>query len=300
MMQDLEFAVRAAAFDWLSKNAEPDSGMITWAQLQKGYPFRDTHIPLVVQRGIFKPRQLNYPLSIRTSPQDPYGDSFDGKDVLLYRYFGTDPSHPDNVGLREAMKRRLPLVYLKGISPGNYCAVWPVYIIGDDPANLRFRATADMQFSYEIEHDAEDSRLITIRRGYAMAQVRIRLHAQSFREMIMRAYDTTCSFCALKHAELLDAAHIIADSEALGVPEVTNGFALCKIHHAAFDRNILGVHPDYRIEVRKDILEEVDGPMLQYGLKEMHGLLLRLPKNPKEWPDRNRLEARFDSFKKVG
>lgn len=299
-MHDLEHVIRAAAFDWLSKNADPESGMITWTQLQKGFPFGDTRIPLVVQRGIFKPRQLGFPLSIRTSPQDPYGDSFEGKDVLLYRYFGTNPAHPDNAGLREVMKRRLPLVYLKGISPGNYCAVWPVYIIGDDPAHLRFRAMADMQFSYEIEQEAEDSQLVTIRRGYAMAQVRVRLHAQSFRDLIMRAYNTTCSFCKLKHAELLDAAHIIPDSDALGVPEVTNGLALCKIHHAAFDKNILGIHPDFRIEVREDILQEVDGPMLQHGLKEMHGVRLHLPKHSKDWPDRARLEERFDIFRKVG
>ncbi len=296
---DLDFLIRTAAFDWLSKTADPDTGMITWSQLTRGFPFGDTRIPLVVQRGIFKPRQMQFPLSIRTSPADPYGDSFEGKDVLLYRYFGTDPSHPDNAGLREVMKRRLPLVYLKGISPGNYCAVWPVYIIGDDLAHLRFRATADLQFSYEVEQEA-DSRLITVRRGYAMAQVRVRLHEQSFREMIMRAYRHTCSFCRLKHAELLDAAHIIPDSQALGEPVVTNGLALCKIHHAAFDRNILGVHPDYRIEVRGDILDEIDGPMLEHGLKELRGRDLILPRTPEHWPDKDRLALRFEEFKRAG
>ncbi|MBE0645522.1 MAG: hypothetical protein IH600_15680 [Bacteroidetes bacterium] len=120
---------------------------------------------------------MDHDFLIRTSPKDPYGDAFEGKDVLLYRYFGTNPAHPDNAGLREAMKRRLPLVYLKGISPGNYCAVWPVYIVGDDPQKLRFRATADMPFSYQVEQE-EDSNIITIRRGYAMAQVRVRLHAR--------------------------------------------------------------------------------------------------------------------------
>ncbi len=298
-MPTLDLSIRTTAFDWLANNADPESGLITWTQLSRGFPYGDTLIPLVTQRGIFKPRQLDIPLSIRTSPQDPYGDAFEGNDVLLYRYFGTDANHRDNAGLREAMKQRLPLVYLKGISPGKYCAVWPVYIIGDDPGQLRFRATADMQYSYQVAQE-EDSQLIMIRRGYAMAQVRVRLHQTSFRDMIMRAYRSTCSICTLKHEELLDAAHIIADREDLGLPEVTNGLALCKIHHAAFDKNILGINPDYSIEVREDILEEVDGPMLQHGLKEMQGRNLYLPRDRKQWPDRQRLEQRYEEFRRAG
>ena len=54
----------------------------------------------------------------------------------------------------------------------------------------------------------------------------------------------------LRHHELLEAAHIVADSDPEGEPVVSNGLALCKLHHAAFDANILGVHPDYRVEVR--------------------------------------------------
>lgn len=116
----------------------------------------------------------------------------------------------------------------------------------------------------------------------------------------MRAYRSTCSFCKLKHAELLDAAHIIPDSEELGVPEVTNGLALCKIHHAAFDRKILGVTPDYEIKVQQSVLEEVDGPMLRWGLQEMDGRRLHLPLHKNQWPDRERLEQRYTEFLRAG
>lgn len=116
----------------------------------------------------------------------------------------------------------------------------------------------------------------------------------------MRAYQSSCSFCKLKHAELLDAAHIIPDSDALGVPEVSNGLALCKIHHAAFDKNILGITPDYSIKVQHNILEEEDGPMLKWGLQEMNGRKLVLPKDKKEWPDVTRLEKRYAEFLKAG
>lgn len=80
----------------------------------------------------------------------------------------------------------------------------------------------------------------------------------------------------LQHQELLDAAHIIPDKDEMGEPTVNNGIALCKIHHAAFDRNILGIRPDLVIETRVDVLNEADGPMLRYGLQEMHGLKLSI------------------------
>jgi hypothetical protein len=37
--------------------------------------------------------------------------------------------------------------------------------------------------------------------------------------------------------------------------EATNGLSLCKIHHAAFDRGIIGIRPNYVIEIRKALRE---------------------------------------------
>ena len=42
-----------------------------------------------------------------------------------------------------------------------------------------------------------------------------------------------------------------------------NGLALCKIHHAAYDSRILGVSPDLVVQIRADILDETDGPLLE-------------------------------------
>jgi putative restriction endonuclease len=49
---------------------------------------------------------------------------------------------------------------------------------------------------------------------------------------------------------------------------VPNGLSLCSLHHAAFDRNILGITPDLLVDIRSDILEEIDGPVLVHGLQE--------------------------------
>ena len=66
----------------------------------------------------------------------------------------------------------------------------------------------------------------------------------------------------------------------------------------AHDRNILGIRPDYRVEIREQILLEVDGPMLRHGLQELHGgRLMALPSRRQDQPDPDRLEERYVEFR---
>ena len=137
-------------------------------------------------------------------------------------------------------------------------------------------------------------------RRYATAEVRRRLHQAGFRERVLDAYADTCALCRLRHRELLDAAHIIGDTDPLGKPSVPNGLSLCKLHHAAFDRYILTVDPDYRIRIRRDVLEEEDGPMLRHGLQELHGERIRPPHRAELRPSRDLLALRLEHFLSAG
>ena len=49
-----------------------------------------------------------------------------------------------------------------------------------------------------------------------------------------------------------------------------NGISLCKIHYASYDNFILGISPDYEINVCDDVLNEIDGPMLKYGIQSLN------------------------------
>jgi len=93
-----------------------------------------------------------------------------------------------------------------------------------------------------------------------------RPHQQTFRHRVLRAYQERCASCRLRHRELLEAAHILPDGDPRGEPIVSNGVALCKLHHAAFDRYILGIRPDLAVDLRLGVLREADGPMLLHGL----------------------------------
>jgi putative restriction endonuclease len=129
---------------------------------------------------------------------------------------------------------------------------------------------------------------------------RQRLHQTEFRERVVRAYQHHCAVCRLKRDELLEAAHIVPDADPLGSPSVRNGVALCRLHHAAFDRCLIGINTDCVVEVRRDVLEDSDGPMLIHGLQRFHGSALFLPRSAAERPDRQLLEVRYEQFRRAG
>ena len=89
--------------------------------------------------------------------------------------------------------------------------------------------------------------------------MRQRLHQRAFRERVLEADREHCAIYSLRHHELLEAAHIVADSHPEDEPLVSNGLALCKLHHAAFDAHIIGVSPDCRVEVRLECSRKSTG-----------------------------------------
>ena len=295
-MSDIE--VRRAAFAWLGQQADVHGEVLSRELLANGFPYNGEHIPLVSPQGIFKPRQMELPLSITTVADGPYQDAF-GPSLLRYRYRGTDPNHRDNVGLRELIRRREPLIYFHALVQGKYLAVWPVYVVGDDTGSLTFSVAVDDAVTLKPLADAasvaEDS-VADIRRGYVTAIIKRRIHQAAFRERVIDAYRQQCALCSLKHEELLDAAHILPDADPEGEPIVPNGIALCKLHHAAFDRFFLSVRPDYTIEIRRDVMLETDGPMLKHGLQGIHGQRIQLPTRIALHPSPELLEQRHQRF----
>jgi putative restriction endonuclease len=243
-------------------------------------------------KGIWNPRDLNATLSIVSSPDGPYDDrEVEGG---LFRYdYRAGSVEGDNTKLRRAKELGLPLILLRKITGGVYVPIFPVFVIDDDLARRQFVIAVDES----LRILARPTEMSELERRYAEQITRKRLHQAMFRGMVIRAYEVRCAVCRLQHGDLLDAAHITADAEETGLAVVTNGLSLCKIHHAAYDRNLLGISPAYRVEINRSLLEEIDGPMLKHGLQEMHGTMIQLPSRRSEQPDRKRLAARFDLFK---
>jgi putative restriction endonuclease len=278
---------------------------LTVIELKPGFMFRGERIPLVnPQRGIFKPQQMKFLLSIRTVFPKPggkvwYDDQrevhrqiFEGDETVEYAFMGQDPNAADNRWLLDAFENRIPIIYFLGIAPGRYQAMLPTFIAGWDATALKARVAFGVPDQEVLEPPAN-----TLERRYALRAVKQRLHQASFREAVITAYNGRCALSGLPEPLLLDAAHIVADKdERFGQPVVPNGIPLSKIHHAAFDAHLIGIDPDYRLHVSQRLLGQNDGPMLE-ALKRLDGSTLHLPSRPKDLPDRERLALRFERFR---
>ena len=301
---DQDTQMRMAAFERVRELQEVHDHLSA-NELRPGFTFDENRIPLLnPQRGIFKPRQMRYLLSIRTVYPTPgrriwYDDQrevhrqiYEGDETVDYAFMGTNPEAADNRWLREAFENQVPVIYFLGISPRRYEAILPVYITGWDAGALK----AQVAFGVPGQEILAPPKNIVERR-YALRSVKHRLHQTSFRAAVISAYNGRCALSGIPEPRLLDAAHIISDKdERLGQPIVPNGIPLSKTHHAAFDKHLIGIDPDYRVHVSDQLLGKHDGPMLE-ALKRLDGGTIHLPKRTKDQPDRDRLALRFERFK---
>ena len=281
---------------------------LTAKEIKPGFQYQGQRIPLMnPQRGIFKPQQMEYLLSIKTVYPKPggrvwYDDQrdvhkriFEGEEVVDYAFMGDNPKAADNRWLREAMENKIPIIYFLGVAPGRYQALLPAYVVGWDPVGLKSRIAFGRSEldGYEAPEDAAERR-------YILRSVKQRLHQAMFREAVMTAYGSRCALSGLPEPMLLDAAHIISDKdEKLGQPVVPNGIPLSKIHHSAFDAHLIGIDPEYRLHVSDRLRSQTDGPMLE-ALKRLHGGRIHLPIRRQDMPDRERLAVRFEAFQRAG
>ena len=294
----LEEEIRAAAMVHVRGLSDMHARRIPRQALMDGLMFRGERIPLWnYQKGIYKPAAFGREgaaLSVQTSLDGPYADVHDeASGQIVYKYRGDNPGHPVNLALRRAYELQRPIIYFVAVDPGVYDAILPVFVAGDDPSSLQFTLKADQLGAVPMA----DPIMTAARREYATRAVLQRLHQQQFRRMVLAAYQERCSICRLTYKELLDAAHILPDRHVLGEPVVPNGLGLCKIHHSAYDANIIGIDPDARVHVRKDVLLEKDGPMLKHGLQEIEGKGLLLPKRTEHRPNPDFLAERYERFR---
>ncbi len=308
---DPDWAIRAQAFRAIERLALEQGGRIPWKLLERGFEFQGERVCFASRAlGIFKPRQMSAALSVKTVVpragrkiryQDQEIDiDVDGATGL--RFYNLADSSLDsgaNEFLRLAYQRQAPLVYFLGRGSAIYEAIWPVWVEHFCAEERRVRlAAADVSRSGissmdavslgepEIR-DASDTQVLSTRRN----------HQAWFSSVIKSAYGYRCAFSGLPLRNLLVGAHIVPHAEG-GPATVTNGICMSALHHSAFDSFLLGVDSDYQIHVARRVLEERDGPVLK-SLQGLAGEQLRLPIDPRERPDPERLQQRFDQFRQA-
>ncbi|ORW93961.1 restriction endonuclease [Mycobacterium sp. IEC1808] len=294
MDSQVELHLRRLIFDRLAELVA-ENGVVMRSQLES-LRIGDRTLRLIDHsRGIRNPKDMLATLSVVSSPDGPYPDIQIADGLLAYDY-RKGSNDGDNRKLRRAVELGLPIILLRKIRANVYVPVFPAYVIKDDIADRRFLIAFDESF----RSVADPLHLEPIEREYALRAIKQRLHQPEFRGRIMLAYQQQCTICKLRHGRLLDAAHIVGDDKPHGIPSVENGLSLCKIHHAAYDANLLGISPDYTVRINKELMSEVDGPMLQHGLQEMNERKIALPKRRADRPSKARLAERFEEFLAAG
>lgn len=313
MPDDPDFDLRRAALDEVRDLSRRFDDLIPVDALRVGFLFDGQRVSFgSFYSGIFRPAQCRGPaaLTLTTTPPKlsggaPYDDGCDeatGSFVYHYR----SPRQPtpaarraadaDNRALRAAHELAVPLIYFHGIAPGQYTAVAPIFITGDDPEQRVVRVEAALPTA-----DTTSAGLVSGSdiRAYATREALVRLHQHRFRVTVLHAYRERCAVCALREAALLQAAHIIEDRDPGGAATIANGIALCAIHHLAYDRNLMGIDPRGAVHISRRLLAEIDGPMLRTGLQGFHGAAILQPRRAADRPDPERLEIRFEQFRAV-
>lgn len=259
---------------------------VPFAELRKGFPFRNIRIKLMGPQGVFKPKEItDGPLTLLSTLASRYEDEEVAGDVLLYDYAPPQREY-ENDGLKRLAAAGRSVIVLKQVNdnPSEYMVWAPVAILGFDDVARKVRlnlAAANREVA-----DAEAAPMPTaFSRSYAATTVMARLHQAHFRRATLRAYRSRCCVCSLNEHKLLDAAHIVPDRLPEGVAEIRNGMSMCPTHHRAYDRGVLLVHEDYMTEIRNDRLSAADSTESKIMLLDFAGRPITRPKHEACWPD---------------
>lgn len=133
----------------------------------------------------------------------------------------------------------------------------------------------------EIDDVADTSRRTVIR------TIATRYRSAKFKDKVLGAYRHKCAFCQIQ-LSLLDAAHIIPVASPESTDQVINGVALCKLHHFAYDANLVSFNEQYRIEVSQTRVQVLTADHKAGGLPEFQramGQSILLPSNVHQHPN---------------
>lgn len=287
---------RESLFNRVSELANTHDGMLSRQELSEFVYDGETVRLIDPQGGIWNPGAswtaspaLSATLSINTTLSGIYDDQevADG----LWRYdYQSGGVEGKNTKLRKAWELQLPIIWFRQQEIGRRYVPYLVYVVDDFPELGYCLISPDLSLSLAIKTGDE------IQKRYALREMKQRLHQPAFRAKVLSAYGVRCAVCNLQMGALLEGAHITPDSDPNSSTKVNNGICLCKIHHSAYDATLLGIDTDFSIHIRADVMQESDGPMLKYGLQEMHGKDIILPSQQDHWPDLSRLSHRFHEF----
>ncbi len=161
----------------------------------------------------------------------------------------------------------------------------PLHNAQEDATAVSNLIEATPEFEREFLDGSVDE--IEASRRYDLVETMRAYRDSKFKPAVLRAYRHCCAVCqcALK---LVDASHIVPVSHPKSTDDVTNGLALCRLHHGAYDNGLLGIRSDYRLVVNPTAEKRLANLNLHMGLTDFKARLpegITLPNNIEMRPD---------------
>lgn len=126
--------------------------------------------------------------------------------------------------------------------------------------------------------------------------VRQRINQSFFRNAVLSSYDNKCCISNLACVDLLEACHIVDWSENVeNRLNPSNGICLNVLFHKAYDKNYLGISPDYEVFISDRLFDnnvEQDNLKLFFG--KYHKTKIHLP--DKFIPNKDLLDIHYQRF----
>lgn len=108
--------------------------------------------------------------------------------------------------------------------------------------------------------------------------VKARVNQSFFRKAVLAAYDFKCCITGLEIPELLNASHIVPWSkDETNRVNPRNGLCLNAIHDRAFDRGLLTVTPEFKVQISRSIQQDGVTSAVQDFLFRYDGAEIKLP-----------------------
>ena len=298
--------IRAAAIQWLGSLVEQSgTNVLPWGKIKAGFRFRGEEVYLASKAvGIFKPEQIDdgAPLSIkqvcpsRAGRVPPYEDRELETGVVSYRLERNGERSIYNQYLVKAAQAMCPLVYMRGVADALYEVIFPVFVRNVDFAEGCAKIDLD-PLEQEAAFGWTDAQIAEpLSRRYSIGLRKTRLHQQGFRQRVLLAYGFRCALTGFPLPDLLEAAHIVSDAKG-GEASVQNGIALSRLHHVAYEQNLLGIDPDGHVHLGEILKATRDGPLFEHGMLRLEGCRLRFPAFEGHHPSRAFLAEKYEEFK---
>ena len=126
--------------------------------------------------------------------------------------------------------------------------------------------------------------------------IRQRINQSFFRSVVLTSYNNTCCISRLSCPTLLEACHI-ADwaSDEDNRTNPSNGLCLNVLFHKAYDKNLIGISPDYEIFISDKLFEQdTKSYAMRDCIMQYHNAKIMLP--DRFIPNKDLLDARFQQF----